>query len=68
MARFGVNLPDLGGVCHGTHSGEGPVLAILAMLARRRRRSPLPYWCAARCAWLRVAPLLPSPPLRSAAC
>jgi hypothetical protein len=32
------------------------VLAILAMLAPKRR-----------CAWLRVAPLLPSPPLHAAA-
>ena len=32
--------------------GEGPVLAILTMLA------------IGRCAWLRVAPLLSSPPLR----
>ena len=34
------------------------MLAILAMLARDR----------ARCAWLRVAVLLPSPALRSVAC
>src|SRR4029077_11254771 len=26
---------DWGGVCHGAHFGEGPVLAILAMLARK---------------------------------
>src|SRR5271166_326828 len=39
------------------HCGEGPVLASLAMLARDM----------ARCAWLRVALLLPSPALRSAA-
>ena len=63
MARFGVNLPDLGGVCHGTHSGEGPVLAILAMLARRRRRSPLPCLvCGALC----VAPGGSAPPIPSA--
>jgi hypothetical protein len=43
-------------VCHGAHSGEGPVLAILAMLALK-----------ARCAWLRVAALLSSPPLRAMA-
>ena len=40
-------------LCHGAHCGEGPVLAILAMLA------------IGRCAWLRVAPLLSSPPLRA---
>jgi hypothetical protein len=38
--------------CHGAHSGEGPVLAILAMLARRA---------------LRVAPGGSAPPFPSAA-
>ena len=44
-------------MCHGAHCGEGLVLARLARLARDR----------ARCAWLRVALLLPSPALRAAA-
>jgi hypothetical protein len=39
--------------CHGARFGEGPVLAILAMLAGKNA--------------LRVAALLPSPPLRAAA-
>jgi hypothetical protein len=43
-------------LCHDAHYGEGPVLAILAMLALK-----------ARCAWLRVAPLLSSPSLRAMA-
>ena len=37
------------------NAGEGPVLAMLAMLA------------IGRCAWLRVAPLLSSPALRAMA-
>src|SRR5580658_353395 len=40
---------------HGARFGEGPVLAVLAMLAEG---------C---CAWLRVAALLSSPPLRAMA-
>jgi len=42
-------------MCHGARSGEGPVLAVLAMLAK------------GRCAWLRAAALLSSPPLRAMA-
>ena len=46
---------DWAKACHGARFGEGPVLAILAMLAKMR------------CAWLRVAALLPTPALRAAA-
>jgi hypothetical protein len=51
--------PDIltGERCPRAHSVEGLVLAILAMLAPR----------AGRCAWLRVTPLLPSPPFRPTA-
>jgi hypothetical protein len=38
MSRFAMDAlapdPRPAGVCHGAHFGEGPVLAILAMLAR----------------------------------
>src|SRR5580692_42176 len=43
-------------VCHGAHYGEGPVLAILAMLVRQGALRVVPG-----------APLLPSPALRVAA-
>jgi hypothetical protein len=44
---------DWCGVCHGAHFGEGPVLAILAMLARKSA--------------LRVAPGGSAPPIPSVA-
>ena len=47
--------PDAAG-CHGARSGQGPVLAILAMLDTPKEGGV--------CAWLRVAPILPWPALR----
>jgi hypothetical protein len=47
------NLPDWRRGCHGAHYGEGPVLAILAMLARKGA--------------LRVAPGGSAPPISSVA-
>src|ERR1700729_2706786 len=35
-------------VCHGAHFGEGPVLAILAMLARQGALRVVPGGCAPR--------------------
>ena len=56
---FGPEAARLTGVCHGAHSREGPVLAILAMLAPKR---------ALRVAPGGSAPLFPSAPRHGAGC